>query len=56
MLRTTRGKLSWTRRELDGKNDRVEVDYTAPDETIRVSVRAYLEGFHRGKVHLHLEQ
>jgi hypothetical protein len=50
-----RGKVSPSRIELDGSTDHVEIDYTAPDETIRVSVRAFLAGFGRGKIHLHLE-
>lgn len=55
VLEPDRGKISPSRIELDGKKHEVTVEYTAPDETIRVSVRAFLEGFARGKVHLHLE-
>jgi hypothetical protein len=54
-LTANRGKLSPTRVELDGRKERVEVQYTAPDETVQVSIRAFLPGFRRGKVHLHLE-
>ncbi len=56
LLQTKRGKLSPTRYELDGSRDKVVVKYKAPDETIKVSIRAYLDGFHRGKIHLHLEE
>lgn len=55
VLEPNRGKISPSRIELDGKKSEVTVEYTAPDETIRVSIRAFLEGFARGKVHLHLE-
>jgi hypothetical protein len=55
VLEPTRGKVSPSRIELDGKKSEVTVEYTAPDETIRVSIRAFLVGFARGKVHLHLE-
>ncbi|MFX0197877.1 MAG: hypothetical protein ACFFCW_17280 [Candidatus Hodarchaeota archaeon] len=54
-LETNRGKLKPVGFELDGKKEKVKVQYSAPDETIRVSVRAFLKGFHRGKIHLHLE-
>ncbi len=54
-LETNRGKLQPVRFELDGKKTKVQAQYSAPDETIRVSIRAFLEGFHRGKIHLHLE-
>ena len=54
-LETNRGKISPTRIELDGSKHEVTIEYTAPDETIRVSIRAFLDGFARGKVHLHLE-
>jgi hypothetical protein len=54
-LTTTRGKLSPARVTLDGKHDHVTVRYTAPDETIKVSLRAFLDGYARGKAHLHLE-
>lgn len=50
-----RGKLKPLRVELDGKKGEVTAEYTAPDETIKVSVRAFLDGFVRGKLHLHLE-
>ena len=53
-LTTTRGKLSATRLKLDGKADKVTVQYAAPDETIKVSLRAFLDGYSRGKAHLHL--
>jgi hypothetical protein len=49
-----RGRLERIEIELDGKQDVVTVGYDAPDETIRVSVRAFLEGYARGKLHLHL--
>jgi hypothetical protein len=52
---TTRGKLSPSRVTLDGKHDHITVRYTAPDETIKVSLRAFLDGYARGKAHLHLE-
>ena len=55
LLQAKRGKLSPTRYELDGTKDEVCITYKAPDETIRVSIRAYLEEFYRGKIHLHLE-
>lgn len=55
VIQPKRGKVSATRIELDGSKDHVEVGYTAPDETIQVSIRAFLAGFRRGKVHLHLE-
>lgn len=55
VLAPDRGKVTPTRIELDGKKHEITVEYTAPDETIRVSIRAFLEGFARGKVHLHLE-
>lgn len=55
VIEPDRGKVSPSRIELDGKKQDVTVEYTAPDETIRVSIRAYLEGFARGKIHLHLE-
>lgn len=55
VLEVDRGKISPSRIELDGSKNDVVVEYTAPDETIRVSVRAFLAGFARGKVHLHLE-
>lgn len=54
-LKTNRGKLQPVRFELDGKKTKVQAQYSAPDETIKVSIRAFLEGFHRGKIHLHLE-
>ena len=54
-LKATRGKLEPTRLELDGKQEKVRVKYTAPDETVKVSIRALLDGFRRGKIHLHLE-
>ena len=54
-LKTDRGKLSATRFTLDGKHDKVAVQLTVPDETIKVSLRAFLDGFGRGKVHLHLQ-
>jgi hypothetical protein len=54
-LEPTRGRLERTRFELDGERESVEVGYKAPDETVRVSVRAFLDGFGRGKLHLHLE-
>lgn len=54
-LSAERGKLSKTRLELTGKEKEVVVDYLAPDETIKVSIRAFLDGFARGKIHLHLE-
>lgn len=54
-LTTNRGKLSPTRVELTGNKDKVKVNFKAPDETIKISIRAFLGGFHRGKIHLHLE-
>lgn len=56
LLEAKRGKLSPSRVELDGKKESIEVKYQAPDETVKVSLRAYVEGFYRGKVHLHLEE
>ena len=55
VLESPRGKLRPKRIPLDGKTSKVTVDYTAPDETIKVSVRGFLRGYARGKVHLHLE-
>lgn len=55
VIEAARGKLSPSRIELDGKKHEVTVDYVAPDETIRVSIRASLQGYVRGKVHLYLE-
>ncbi len=55
-LTTNRGKLSPSRLMLDGSTDHVTARFTAPDETIKVSIRAYLEGFQRGKIHLHLDE
>lgn len=55
VIEPNRGKVSPSRIELDGSKHEVTVEYTAPDETIRVSVRAFIAGFARGKVHLHLE-
>ena len=55
LLETSRGKVSPSRIELDGKHHEVTVEYTAPDETVRVSVRAFIAGFTRAKAHLHLE-
>ena len=55
VLQPQRGKVRPSRIELQGTEDEIEVQYTAPDETIRVSVRAFLPGFLRGKLHLHLE-
>jgi len=49
-----RGRLERTEIALDSSQDAVTVGYDAPDETIRVSVRAFLEGHSRGKAHLHL--
>jgi hypothetical protein len=54
-LATTRGKLTPVRVELDGRQEHVKVRYAAPDETVKVTVRAFLDGFRRGKIHLHLE-
>lgn len=53
-LMTTRGKLSPLRLDLQGDRDRIEIDYHAPDETIKVSIRARLKGYQRAKIHLHL--
>ena len=50
---TERGKLSKQVVKLDGKTDVVKVEYTAPDETIKNSIRARMTGFTRGKIHLH---
>ena len=55
VIQPDRGKVSPGRIELDGSKREIVVDYTAPDETIRVSVRAMMPGFARGKIHLHLE-
>jgi hypothetical protein len=55
VIEPKRGKVSPSRIELDGSKHEIVVDYTAPDETVRVSVRAMMPGFARGKVHLHLE-
>ena len=54
IIETTRGILSKQRVELDGKQDKVTVEYTAPNETIKVSIRAYLDDFTRGKIRLQL--
>lgn len=56
LLQAKRGKLSPTRYELDGTKDSVFVRFSAPDETIRISVRALLEEFYRGKIHIHLDE
>jgi hypothetical protein len=53
-LRTDRGKLSDSFIQLDGKRKQIEIQYTAPDETIKVSIRAFLDGYGRGKAHFHL--
>ncbi len=53
-LRTDRGKLSDTFVKLDGKHEQIKIQYTAPDETIKVSIRAFLDGHGRGKAHFHL--
>jgi hypothetical protein len=56
MLRVAvdRGRLERTEIALDGTQDAVTFGYDAPDETIRVSVRVFLEGHSRGKAQLHL--
>jgi hypothetical protein len=54
-LTTDRGKLSTTRVKLDGKQEKVTVELATPDETIKTSVRAFLDGYARGKAHLHLQ-
>jgi hypothetical protein len=53
-LAVDRGRLERTEVELDGSQEMVAVGYTAPEETIRVSIRAFLDGHARGKAHLHL--
>jgi len=53
-LTTDRGKLAPSHLLLDGERECVDVQYTAPDETIKVSLRAFLDGYTRGKAHLHL--
>lgn len=53
VIKTERGKLSKQFVKLDGKTESVEVQYTAPDETIKNSIRARMSGFVRGKIHLH---
>jgi hypothetical protein len=54
-LTTDRGKLATTLVKLDGKQEKVTVELTTPDETIKISVRAFLDGYARGKAHLHLQ-
>lgn len=54
-LTTDRGKLVPTTIELNGTQSRVSAELVTPDETIKLSVRAFVEGFRRGKVHLHLD-
>lgn len=52
-IEANRGKLSSTRVEVKSAKP-VRVEFTAPDETVKISIRAFADGFHRGKVHLHL--
>lgn len=54
ILKAKRGKLSKQEVVLNGRTDSVKVEYTAPDETIRVSIRAFLDHFTRGKICLQL--
>jgi hypothetical protein len=54
MVDTERGKLSKQIIELQGKKSIVNLSYTAPDETIKNTIRAKMEGFSRGKIHLHI--
>jgi hypothetical protein len=53
-LTVDRGRLERSEIELDGSQDELAIGYDAPDETIRISVRAFLDGHARGKAHLHL--
>jgi hypothetical protein len=55
LLTTERGKLSNSVIELDGTVSQVNSELATPDETIKITVKAILDSFRRGKVHLHLK-